>query len=299
MRNLLIATLFVLLTTETVFSQKQIEIAGGCNYFGESIQTSVYSFDSDEEAEAAVQRIMKYTGLPSNFIIRAADVPNAEAVIPRKDNGVIYPQRLILYSQLFMTRVKNMTHTDWAAISILAHEIGHHLSGHTLETTGSRPTIELEADRFSGFILAKMGASLDEALIAINTIASDQGSTTHPGRQSRLAAITNGYKAALEGNITKPTTPSTPTPTNIPANYKVEINYQLSANLKDGFKFFKNYPSVYQVYTPSQGEIVDLSPNYKQSVGGDILNYAEFIWCESERKYYRLYRGGQNPFRGN
>lgn len=208
MRQKILVSIFLcLIINITVFGQVRIEIERGCNFFGESIEKSVYSFDSDEEAESAVRRIMKYTGLPANFIIKAADVPNAEAVIPRQNNGNIYPKRLILYNQLFMTRVKNMTHTDWAAISILAHEIGHHLSGHTLETTGSRPPIELEADRFSGFILAKMGASLDEALIAINTITSDQPSTTHPGRQSRLAAITNGYKAAHEGNVNKPESP--------------------------------------------------------------------------------------------
>jgi len=104
---------------------------------------------------------MKYTGLLSNFIIKTADVPNAKASISGST-------RYVLYNQLFMKRVKQQTNTDWAAISILAHEIGHHLSGHTLDDQGTRPNKELEADRFSGFVLAKMSATLEEAIITIS-----------------------------------------------------------------------------------------------------------------------------------
>ena len=102
-------------------------------------------------------------------------------------------ERYILYSLQFMERIKDKTHTDWSSISILAHEIGHHLSGHTLDGLGSRPKKELEADRFSGSILQKMGATLDQA--TVNTF-SEEGSRTHPGMSARVAAVTNGWKAA-------------------------------------------------------------------------------------------------------
>ncbi len=137
---------------------------------------------------------MKYTGLPANFEILAADVPNACAVIQCPNNNDC--SRYLLYNQEFIIRVKNATNTDWSAISILVHEIGHHLSGHTLEAGGSRPKIELEADKFSRYILRKMNASLEESLVAIRTLASEEGSSTHPPKHSRLAAITNGWKQA-------------------------------------------------------------------------------------------------------
>lgn len=79
----------------------------------------------------------------------------------------------------------------------MAHEIGHHLSGHTLDGLGSRPKKELEADRFSGFILQKMGATLDQATATVNTF-SEEGSRTHPGRSARVAAVTNGWKAGKD-----------------------------------------------------------------------------------------------------
>ena len=51
-----------------------------------------------------------------------------------------------------------------------ASSFGHHLGGHTLVPGGSQPPIELEADRFSGFVLHKMGADLDQTTQAIRTL---------------------------------------------------------------------------------------------------------------------------------
>jgi hypothetical protein len=171
-----------------------------CSYTGDNdIAEDIYTFSSDEEANLAVERILKYTGLKKNFLIKAANVNNAEASI--RGNT-----RFILYNQEFMLRVKKVTNTDWSAISIMAHEIGHHLQGHTLLPGGSRPNIELEADKYSGFILQKMGATLEQAKAAMSSIASEQGSETHPGKQARLAAITNGWIEARD--LTSPPDPN-------------------------------------------------------------------------------------------
>lgn len=173
------------------FAQQRIHIDHSCSFVGQLTESDIYGFSSGEEAETSLKRIMKYTGLPANFTIKAANVPNAAAV-------VYGTERYILYNQYFMERVKQSTYTDWSAISILAHEIGHHLSGHTLTNTGSRPDKELEADKFSGFVLYKMGASLKEARVAMEKIGSERGSTTHPAKSARLAAITNGWLSAKE-----------------------------------------------------------------------------------------------------
>lgn len=157
----------------------------------ESTTRSITTFASNSEAELAVQRILDHVGLPKNFVIRAADVPNASAVIQGS-------QRLVLYSSLFMNRVRQATSTDWGAISILAHEVGHHLSGHTLSAAGSNRVVELEADRFSGFILARMGASMEDATAAMRSFGSDVASATHPARSARLEAIAAGWTQARE-----------------------------------------------------------------------------------------------------
>ncbi len=191
--------------------QEQLNLQTSCSYYGEQIRDDLYGFTSDAEAETVVKRIMKYTGLPPNFTTVAANVPNAAAAI----QGEI---RYLLYNQEFMLRMKDLTHNDWPALSIMAHEIGHHLSGHTLTADGSRPPTELEADKFSGFVLYKMGASRQEARVVMKNVASDRGSATHPPKSARLAAITNGWiEARDQGGTPAPPRPDpTPAPTHAP-----------------------------------------------------------------------------------
>ncbi len=60
---------------------------------------------------------------------------------------------MIEYNPMFMAMVMDSSCSNWSAISILAHEIAHHLLGHTLDPTNVRPGDELACDRYSGFIL--------------------------------------------------------------------------------------------------------------------------------------------------
>lgn len=162
-----------------------------CSFNDEPLPSILTTFDSDNAAQQALSRVMSFTGLPPRFEILAADVPNAAAVI--RNN-----KRYILYNQRFMRKVRDTTKNNWSEISILAHEIGHHLSNHTFQFTGSRPKFELEADRFSGFVLQRMGASLDDAVAVMERMVSQKGSATHPARSARVAAVTNGWVDAEE-----------------------------------------------------------------------------------------------------
>jgi hypothetical protein len=177
--------IFFLITASCVNSQSKLNLSNTCNYYGEKTPSSVYTFMSDNEAAAALKLITEASGLASNFKILASDIPNAAAAI-------INNQRYILYNQTFINNL-NQRVNYWASISILAHEVGHHLNGHSLLPGGSRPGLELEADKFSGFILAKLGATLDEAQSAINALVTEKSSITHPGKSTRLAATANGW----------------------------------------------------------------------------------------------------------
>lgn len=137
-----------------------------------------------------LREITDVVGLKPRFELRATtDVANAAAV-------VYDGQRYLLYNPQFVAAVNRAGHTDWAGISILAHEMGHHLNGHTLRPGGSQPQDELEADEFSGFVLRKMGASLAQAQAALAAVATEESSPTHPGRTPRLAAISAGWQRA-------------------------------------------------------------------------------------------------------
>ena len=159
----------------------------------------MFEFASNAEAVKIMNDMMKVVGLKPNFKIQAADVPNAAAV-------VMGTTRFILYNPKFIKNVDKDAKTKWSSISILAHELGHHLNGHTLSNQGSRPKMELEADEFSGFVLRKMGATLEEAQAAMNLLASPFPSISHPAKAGRLRAIERGWRSAdsMYGNTKEP-----------------------------------------------------------------------------------------------
>lgn len=181
--------LFFLIPNILSAKSGKLKVDKYCAFNDVEIPKEVITFSSDEDAKEALMNIMSFTGLEPNFTIMAFNVPNAAAVIQNN-------KRYILYNQYFMAKLKDRTKNQWSKISVLAHEIGHHLNAHTLENTGSRPEIELEADSFSGYVLQRMGATLDDAVITMQKISGSQGSTTHPGRNARVAAVSNGWKKA-------------------------------------------------------------------------------------------------------
>ena len=169
-----------------------------CSYDGSPVAFSPPDLSKGgSSGKQVVAEIMKYTGLPANFVVVEGQVPNAAAVIMAGPDKV--PRRVIAYNPAFMGEVIRATQANnWAPVSIMAHEIGHHLSGHTIVPGGSQPPIELESDKFSGFVLYKMGAPLADAQRAIATLIPEADGETHPGRRKRLAAIANGWTEACE-----------------------------------------------------------------------------------------------------
>jgi hypothetical protein len=146
-------------------------------------------FGSVSDAGKMAERILDAAGRKANFQIKEAKVPNAVAVLT---NG----RRFILYNPDFINRLTSITGTQWAAVSVLAHEIGHHLYTHRVNGKTVPMASELEADRFSGYVLRKMGANLHEAQAAMKTLASTRATRTHPGRDDRLKYIADGWDRA-------------------------------------------------------------------------------------------------------
>ena len=171
-----------------------------CSYDGAPVRLNPSSFRTPQHTTAIIDEIMSYVGLPQNFIIyQTEEVPNAAAVIVADKEGI--PQRIIAYNPDFMELVMKATQShNWSPISIMAHEIGHHLCGHTITPGGSQPPLELESDKFSGFVLQKMGAMLSDAQKAMETLSSEEKSETHPPRSQRLSAIKEGWLQACKQN---------------------------------------------------------------------------------------------------
>ena len=164
---------------------------------------SPVNFTSVSEAKNMIADIIEVIGIKQNFEIQAANVDNAAAVIYRG-------KRYILYNPDFINKLNAAAGNKWASVSILAHEIGHHLNGHTLENIGSQPAKELEADEFSGFVLRRMGATLSEAQAAMRIAADYKQSLTHPGKTDRLTAIAEGWNRANKQQNGKDLAKTTP-----------------------------------------------------------------------------------------
>lgn len=173
------------------WSGEIVPLNAACSFFGEKLPPDVEASPANENAPRLISKIVNASGLKQNFSVRTAMVPNASAAIV---NG----QRFILYNSEFMVRLAQVNGRIWPELSVLAHEIGHHLNGDTLFNDGSRPAMELQADYFSGYILQKLGAAQKEATTVMERFAPLQGSATHPDRAARVEAIQQGWIASCE-----------------------------------------------------------------------------------------------------
>ena len=142
---------------------------------------------TEQQAKSAVYRIVRYSGLQPNFIVREnPGIPTAIAFIKAR-------KRWIEYNPSVIAGIVDSARTDWSAVSILAHEIAHHLLGHTLEPGKRHPGDELACDLYSGFILNAMGADLDESLAAMRVSGHALDTLRHPQKEARLEAIRQGW----------------------------------------------------------------------------------------------------------
>ena len=96
---------------------------------------------SERAAKEAVHRIVRHSGLQPVFTVREdRTVRTAVAYIKGRE-------RFIAYNPGFIAQVLDSSGTNWSAISILAHEVAHHLLGHTLDPANVFPGDELACDR--------------------------------------------------------------------------------------------------------------------------------------------------------
>ncbi len=109
---------------------------------------------------------------------------NAIATIAEGNRVIVYDRRL--------SPLVGYT----GAMTIIAHELGHHFCRH-IGKPGD-PKQELEADRFAGAAMRKAGYSLDDALAAVR-ILDERPSRSHPGRAERLKVITDGWNSPESG----------------------------------------------------------------------------------------------------
>lgn len=203
--------LFTFFLSFQIFAQSNIRIGSHAKVsYNPTWSVPMQNFASVAEGQQIIQNILDAVGRSANFEIRQANIQNAAAV-------AYGGKRYVLYNPNFINALDTRTGNQWASISVLAHEVGHHLLGHTVSGQGSNPATELEADKFSGYALRKMGASLEDAEATMKLIASENASATHPGKSSRLSAIEEGWESAGQQttgrDVAKTTPPTRPVQT--------------------------------------------------------------------------------------
>tara|TARA_B110000259_G_scaffold159519_1_gene182568 strand:- start:324 stop:2201 length:1878 start_codon:yes stop_codon:yes gene_type:complete len=167
------------------------------------------NFASEKAADSALDDILNVIGASKRFVLQeCSNINNAVALTM---NGVRY----IMYDPEFMT---SLAYGDqWSNKFILAHEVGHHINGHTVDVLAANSSNkvslstsriqELEADEFAGFVLGRLGASLSNALSGVQSLSDkDDSYSTHPRRSRRIAAIKKGFKES--GGYVNPSTVS-------------------------------------------------------------------------------------------
>jgi len=166
-----------------------------CDYGagGSGARRTIHTEAPDSNGLRAVGEIMAEAGLKPNFKVLSGDVANASAFVHEGE-------RVIVYNRAWVAELTQSAASKWAIYAVLAHEIGHHLNGDTMPRAGSyadraaakNHEQELAADYFAGFVLAKLGAGLDDTLAAVRKYGGDETST-HPGRDRRVAEHTTGW----------------------------------------------------------------------------------------------------------
>jgi uncharacterized protein (TIGR02145 family) len=173
-------------------------------------------FVSETEVDNLVSEMLARFGARNRYIIMSC---------PQVDNcqAVLYKGRpYILFNPEFLQSVKRLNFSsatlptlqarDWSALTILAHELGHHINNHLINPLpdATARDMELEADQTAGFIIYMMGGEVRDMLPAYLK-SPEQGSYTHPPRKARTDALEKGFRdAAARFPRTRPADPVPP-----------------------------------------------------------------------------------------
>ncbi len=146
----------------------------------------------NENQLTQINTIMKFSGLPQNFKIYRGNIQSAMAT-------VVNSQRLVVINNDLFSSNTMLDSAYWSSLFIIAHEIGHHLACN-LDDTGNVVQAELDADKFAGSILFRMGADSNQVLTAVasSLISNNVDTRTHPSKSKRLETIKASWLKAAE-----------------------------------------------------------------------------------------------------
>jgi tetratricopeptide (TPR) repeat protein len=174
------------------------KVSFGCNFFGDSQNYTPAQAEgiTDDKAynwmTGIIDDIVAKVGLQARFEVKALkNYNNCSALCVKNETG---ETRVLQFDRDFLEQYEKITNDKWFVVGVVAHEIAHHLNGHSLDGVGSRPNKELEADEFAGFVMQKLGATLSDAQNIFSFLNETEGAPTHPIKAKRYKAIKRGWE---------------------------------------------------------------------------------------------------------
>jgi hypothetical protein len=186
-----------------------IGIAQTVDFYGKTIDTKnicqSLSFNDNKEAKTYLDTICNSIGIKSNFIMApCGNIGTCLATIVNGDPYILYDNAFlteIKKSALGFTEKKIKSNTDkfnWQYLTILAHELGHFQNNHfspLIRKTFTNNQLELQADEYAGFVISKLGGTIEQGKQIYNSsIISVNQTLEHPSKKDRIDAYEKGFK---------------------------------------------------------------------------------------------------------
>ena len=166
--------------------------------FHQSVPALETTSAADAAAQEMVKNIVAQLGMPVAFRLRAAPFGNVAATLCQDSDP---HERFVLYDPRLLKNVRPGTPNYWTLMLALAHEIGHHVNGHAVEEK-DRSRIEMEADFFAGYVLARSGAEQEVAAASVNRLAALRTALGGLPANERLAEVERGWTEGKAAPVT-------------------------------------------------------------------------------------------------
>lgn len=127
-------------------------------------------------------------------------VPFDIYIAEKEDNAfaaVANGKKILVVDVGFLEKINGTARTQWGAIQVVAHEVGHHIAGFSQD----RHRGELNADYWSGQALQRLGSAMEAATAAIRAFGTDFDTSSHPNKTRRAQTIERGWTDARRNYI--------------------------------------------------------------------------------------------------
>ncbi len=179
-----------------VFSQNPL-----CNYKKEFNPCGKLGLEAREEVLVLIEDILNVLGFDRNFevmecpeskVFRAIKFPHIPSPY------IIYDARMLHNYHYSYEYHRDKDKQFISNTLTLAHEIGHIVNLHIIDGFQTNHQLEIEADEFAGAIVYKLGINLYDAIESYekNQMIREQQTEQHPGRNTRIEALKNGFLKA-------------------------------------------------------------------------------------------------------